>query len=147
VAAVTPTPPPERGESETLVEGDVELVLPADAHLVRIARLVASGVAGIEGFDVDEVDDLRIAVDEGCAALLEGGDGSPLLVSFSLEGGAVDVFGTTRAGDGAVLDPDRLSLSRQILSVVVEDHTLLVDAGQVSFRFRKRRARTVPDDG
>jgi serine/threonine-protein kinase RsbW len=141
------TPSPERGGSEAAVEGDIELVLPAETQLVRVARLVASGVAGIEAFDVDEIDDLRIAVDEGCTTLIEAGDGSPLLVSFTLRDGAVEVFGTTQAGDGPGLDADRLSLSRQILSVVVDEHSLLVDAGQVTFRLHKQRARRVPDDG
>ena len=45
-------------------DGLIELVLPADTRLVRVARLVASGVATAAGFDVDEVEDLRIAVDE-----------------------------------------------------------------------------------
>ena len=56
--------------------------LPADAGLLRLVRLVASGLASTAGFDVDELDDLRIAVDEAVAALLEGGDGTRLPLRF-----------------------------------------------------------------
>lgn len=127
------------------VDGTIELVLPADARLVRLARLVASGIASTAGFDVEEVEDLRIAVDEGCASLIEGGDGSPLLLSFGLAGDAVDVFGSTNGRGPADIDENRLSLSKAILRVVVDEHELLTDRGRTSFRLRKRRAVRTDD--
>lgn len=122
------------------VDGLIELVLPADTRLVRVARLVASGVATTAGFDVDEVEDLRIAVDELCTALVEGGDGSALLLGFDLGDGHVTVLGSTSAAGGAAFEPDRLALSRQILAVVADDHELTADHGQISVRVHKRRA-------
>jgi serine/threonine-protein kinase RsbW len=121
------------------VAGTIELVLPADTRLVRLARLMASGVAGSVGFDVEEIEDLRIAVDEGCAALIESGDGSPLLLSFGLDGDTVEVFGSTAAGEAAIVDTARLSLSNQILDVVADEHELTSDHGRTIFRLRKRR--------
>ena len=121
-------------------DGLIELVLPADTRLVRVARLVASGVATTAGFDVDEVEDLRIAVDELCTALVEGGDGSSLLLGFDLGDGEVTVIGSTSAAGGAAFEPDRLALSRQILAVVADEHELHADHGQISVRVHKRRA-------
>ena len=123
-------------------DGLIELVLPADTRLVRVARLVASGVATTAGFDVDEVEDLRIAVDEVCTALVEGGDGSPLLLGFDLGDGEVTVVGSTKASGGADFEQDRLALSRQILAVVVDEHHISADHGQISVRVNKRRAKT-----
>jgi serine/threonine-protein kinase RsbW len=120
-------------------DGLIELVLPADPRLVRVAGLVARGVATTAGFDVDEVEDLRIAVDELCTALVEGGDGSPLLLGFDLQEDEVSVVGSTKASSAAAFEPDRLALSRQILAVVVDDHDLNADHGQISVRLRKRR--------
>jgi len=126
--------------TEQLVSGPIELVLPADTRLVRVARLVASGVATTAGFDIEELEDLRIAVDELCAALVEGGDGGPLLLTFELGDGTVAVHGRTTA-DGAVeLEPERLSLSRQILGVVVDDYDLGRSDGELRVRLQKRRA-------
>lgn len=119
--------------------GLIELVLPAESRLVRVARLVASGVATTAGFDVDEVEDLRIAVDELCTALVEGGDGSPLLLGFDLGDDAVTVVGSTKAPGGAEFEPDRLALSRQILAVVADEHDINADHGQISVRVHKRR--------
>jgi serine/threonine-protein kinase RsbW len=126
--------------NEQRADGLIELVLPADTRLVRVARLVASGVATTAGFDVDEVEDLRIAVDELCTALVEGGDGSPLLLGFDLGENEVSVVGSTKASSAAAFEPDRLALSRQILAVVVDDHDLNSDHGQISVRLRKRRS-------
>jgi hypothetical protein len=49
------------------------------------------------------------------------------------------VVGSTNASSGAAFEPDRLALSRQILAVVVDEHDLLTDHGQISVRLRKRR--------
>jgi hypothetical protein len=116
------------------IDGTIELVLPADTRLVRVARLVASGVATAAGFDVE---DLRIAVDELCAALIEGGDGSPLLLSFEVGPDTVGVLGSTPAGPSAEFEPERLSFSRQILDVVVDDHEITSDHGRINVRVRK----------
>jgi serine/threonine-protein kinase RsbW len=121
-------------------EGRIELVLPSDKRLVRVARLVASGVATTAGFDVEEVEDLRIAVDELCTALVEGGDGGALLLGFDLGEGEVTILGTTTATGIAAFEPERLALSRQILGVVVDDHELHTDHGQISVRLHKRRS-------
>jgi serine/threonine-protein kinase RsbW len=123
-------------------DGLIELVLPADTRLVRIARLVASGAATAAGFDVDEVEDLRIAVDEVCTALVEGGDGSPLLLGFDLGEGEVTMVGSTKAPGGAEFEDDRLALSRQILAVVVDEHDISADHGQISVRVNKRRVNS-----
>ena len=49
-------------------DGVVRLELPIASQYIRVARLVASGLGASAGLDVDAVDDLRIAVDELCAA-------------------------------------------------------------------------------
>ena len=91
-------------------EERIELVLPPDKRLVRVARLVASGVATTVGFDVEEVEDLRIAVDELCTALVEGGDGGALLLGFDLGDDEVSIVGTTSASGVAAFEPERLAL-------------------------------------
>ena len=50
--------------------GDVRLVVPAAAEYLRLVRLTAAGMASRLGFTFDEVEDLRIAVDELCFHLL-----------------------------------------------------------------------------
>lgn len=126
--------------------GVIELTLPADARLVRLARLVASGVATAAGFDVEEVEDLRIAVDELCGALVEGGNGDPLELRFELGQEEVHVAGTTSSSGIEQLDEQRIALSRQILDVVVDSHDVNADDGTLRVRLHKRHL-DVPIDG
>ena len=126
--------------------GVIELSLPADARLVRLARLVASGVATAAGFDVEEVEDLRIAVDELCGALVEGGNGDSLELRFDLGDQEVAVAGSTASSGIEQLDEQRISLSRQILDVVVDSHEVNADDGTIWVRLHKRHI-DVPTDG
>src|ERR687895_1148119 len=54
--------------------GDVRLVVPASPEYLRLVRLTAAGMASRLGFTFDEVEDLRIAVDELCFHLLGESD-------------------------------------------------------------------------
>jgi len=120
----------------------VVLVVPASSRNVRLARLVTSGVGSAAGFDVDEIDDLRIAVDEVCSTLLETTAGSTLRLSFHQLGDVVTIDVTA---DGPPLPTDgdqgeRAMLTRQILSVVV-DHCQRADEGDgVRYRLVKQRS-------
>ena len=124
---------------DSTLDGPIELALPADTRLLRLVRLVASGLASTAGFDVDELDDLRIAVDEAVASLLEGGDGTRLTLRFDVGESEVGMAGSTPAMPGISLDPDRVELSTQILAAVCDDHELDVSDGNVRVRISKRR--------
>ena len=124
---------------DSTLDGPIELALPADTRLLRLVRLVASGLASTAGFDVDELDDLRIAVDEAVASLLEGGDGTRLTLRFDVGTSEVGMAGSTPAAPGSPLDADRVELSTQILAAVCDDHELDVSGGNVSVRITKRR--------
>jgi serine/threonine-protein kinase RsbW len=117
--------------------GAIRLELPNDARFLRVARLVAGGVASAAGMGVDNVDDMRIAVDELCAALVEVGDGGALELRFVLLPHAVEVEGRTAASVLVAFDPERLTLSEQILKVACDHYTLAVEGGVASFTLRK----------
>jgi len=120
------------------IDGTIELTIPADPRLLRLVRLVASGLASTAGFDVDELDDLRIAVDEAVSALLEGGGGDPLPLRFDVAGGQVAMEGRTTLASAGALDPDRLELSTQILGAVCDEHQLEVVDETVVVRICRR---------
>jgi serine/threonine-protein kinase RsbW len=118
--------------------GRIELSLPSDSRYMRLARLMASGVATSCGLPLEEVEDFRIAVDELCATLIEMGDGDPVRLAFELTDDALVVVGTTAASAADSIDDDRLNLSRQILDVVTDGHGLERSDDVVSFTARKR---------
>jgi len=117
-------------------DGVVRLELPIESQYIRVARLVASGLGASAGLDVDAVDDLRIAVDELCAALFEVG-GNKVELTFAVSADNVEVTGRTATGAAAVFEPARLVLSRQILDVACDHYSLSLDGGVAQFTMRK----------
>ena len=121
------------------VEGDeVRLSMPASPHLLRVARLTAAGLAGRLGFSFDEIEDVKIAVDELCFALV-GSKGRPgtLTLRYRLHAGGLTIEGT---GPSDGIDPEQTEFSGQILDAVVDEHTLSREGDELRFRLHKRRA-------
>jgi len=117
-------------------DGVVRLELPIESQYIRVARLVASGLGASAGLDVDAVDDLRIAVDELCAALFEVG-GDKVELTFAVAADNVEVTGRTETAASAAFEPARLVLSRQILDVACDQYSLTLDDGFARFTMRK----------
>jgi serine/threonine-protein kinase RsbW len=64
---------------------DVELRIPADSAFLAVLRTATAGLAARLDFTLDDIEDLRIAVDEACAMVLpQARSGSDLTCSFGL---------------------------------------------------------------
>jgi serine/threonine-protein kinase RsbW len=65
---------------------DVELRIPADSAFLAVLRTATAGLAARLDFTLDDIEDLRIAVDEACAMVLpQARQGSDLVCSFDLD--------------------------------------------------------------
>ncbi len=114
--------------------------MPASPELLRVARLTAAGLANRVGFDVDEIDDVKIAVDELCFAVVGSTPrAGTLSLRFLLEPGQLVIEGSG-PGSGAGQDGATSELSTLILDAVVDEHEVTHSAGEVRFRLRKHRA-------
>ena len=118
---------------------EVKLTMPAVPQLLRVARLTAAGLAGRLGFNFDEIEDVKIAVDELCFALVgtKGHDGD-LTVTYRLLPDALEIEGAGVFGPGAA-HPVPSELSAQILAAVVDEHELTSEGDEMRFRLRKKR--------
>ena len=110
----------------------VKLEVGGDHRHVRIARLVASGVASLAGFDVESVEDLRIAIDEGCVWLIDHGRGQPLHLELRPLSTGIEVIGETDH-DGQT-DATPSVLVEQILSASCKEHHFETDGDVLRFR-------------
>jgi len=114
----------------------VELRLPADPHLLRVARVTVSSVAATLPFTLQDVEDLRIAVDELSARAIDGcGTESTLHLEIVAEGSAVTVSGRV-AGAGPL--PPLHPVAAELLSMVGVEHEMGNDGADRTFRFTKR---------
>jgi serine/threonine-protein kinase RsbW len=114
----------------------VRLTIPAAHEFVRIARLTVSGVASRLGFDVDEIEDLRVAVDELSSILVDASGDGQLELSFAPGEGCVEIDGRAQVGEG--FQPNVDDLTRQILAVVVDEYHVEAQGTEARFRCVKR---------
>ena len=119
--------------------GEVRLEVPASPEFFRITRIMVAGVASRVGFTLDEVEDLRIAIDELCFALV-GRSGQPGTLTVRYEVGAdnLTVRGSGNFPDGLETAPVLSPLSEQILGAVVDECELSAGPDGPSFRMLKR---------
>jgi hypothetical protein len=112
--------------------GPVLLRLPPDPTLSRVLRLAASGIAGMAGFTIDEIEDIKIAVSEVLLALIEHGGGRTIEVEVTVEEQVFTVRGKTAVASFNAEHPDLL-LCRTVLASVCSQHgiELLDDQAQI----------------
>ncbi len=110
---------------ETTVTGEtIRLTVPAALEYVRIVRLTASGVASRLGFDVEEIEDLRVAVDELASLVVESANGGDLSVQFAVQDNALRIEGEAALAAGRADNPRVDDLTAQILAAVVDEWDL-----------------------
>lgn len=113
---------------------DVVLTIPGSADFVRLARLAAADSAARVRMAVEDIEDLRIAVDELCFALSQGDAASTIELTFRVHEDAVEVFGAT---EGSVGTGELSELARTIVQAVVDDYEISTEASGRRFRLRK----------
>ncbi len=118
---------------ELIAPALIGLQIPATAQFVATARLVAASGGADAGLTVDDLDELRLGVDELVAVLVErAGDAARIRITMAVEPGHVVVEGEI---DGAVSgDIEPLDeLSSRIVAAVTDAFEL----GPESFRLEK----------
>ena len=118
----------------------VELSIPVQADLVVLARLTAATVAGRAGFGVEDIEDLRLAVEELCLSLVRPDDDGRLHLTFECDSAAISVdcwLETKEEVDRSARQADDLSL--RILDALVDDHGRELDDGRPRAWLRKCR--------
>ena len=96
---------------------DVELRVPADSAYASVIRTTTAGLAARLDFTIDDIEDLRIAVGEANAMVLEHADpGTDLVCGFHLEPGRITISVSGTAASSPV--PDLDSFAWQVLTTL-----------------------------
>lgn len=118
---------------------EVRLEVPAAPEFLRISRIMAAGVASRVGFTLDEVEDLRIAIDEVCFSMVGArGRTGTISLRYLLDSDSLAVEGSGRFSDGLGNEPVVTALSKQILAAVVDECELSAGPHGPQFRLVKR---------
>jgi len=117
---------------------EVRLAVPAMPEFLRLARVTASGLASRLGFSFDEVEDLRLAIDELCYSLIGRGRDGTVLLRYVVLPEALEVEGRGQFSNGSAA-PVLSELSVRILDALVDEHEVSADGEGPRFRLLKRR--------
>jgi serine/threonine-protein kinase RsbW len=139
-------------EEETLVTDHVELTLPARPDLLVLARMTVGAVAARAEMAVDDIEDLRLAIDELCLSMVDDSTAGRLELRYDWDPTGMEVSCTFRPSGGGSLaevpeeideGPDSIGqlptdLSERILDALVDEHGRdSVDGGHRAW-FKKR---------
>ena len=123
-------------------EDVVTIKLPAAGAYLSVLRTATAGLAARLDFTLDEIEDLRIAVDEACAMLLtQAIPGADLECRFALESDSMRVGVSVLTLDGQ--EPSRDTFAWTVLAALAGevDSTAGVD-NRVTITLLKRRSGT-----
>ena len=120
----------------------VHLEIPASGAYLAVVRAAATGLAAQLQFTYEEIDDLRIAVDEACTQLLaRRGGASTLNVAYHLAEAELRVDVSIEAPDGGRPPLARDTFAWQILSAMTDEVLELSDDERLWLSFRKAGGR------
>ncbi len=124
----------------TAVRDVVAIRLPATGVYLSVLRTATAGLAARLDFTLDEIEDLRIAVDEACAMLLSKAvPGADLECEFELRNDAMNVSVSVLTLDG--IEPSRDTFAWTVLNALAGAVDSRTDADyRVVIELTKRRA-------
>jgi serine/threonine-protein kinase RsbW len=120
-------------------DGDaVEVRIPADVAYVSTLRLTAASLAARCDLTIDDIEDLRLAVDEACALLLPlAAEKSTLDARFELHGGRLSV--ETSVATEAAAEPDRSGFAWTVLGALASSIDVRKEDGRLAIVVTKDR--------
>jgi len=115
----------------------MHIEIPASGAYLSVVRAAATGLAAQLQFTYEEIDDLRIAVDEACAQLLaRRGSAETLRIDYHLKSAELLVEVSVRAPDrGEPLERD--TFAWQILTALTDEVTERAEPDGLHLSFRK----------
>jgi serine/threonine-protein kinase RsbW len=124
-------------------EDVVLLTVPADGAYVGVLRTAAAGLAARLHFTLDEIEDLRIAVDEACAMLIKlAAPAEELRCRFALTPERLGVEVAVPTAPAAA--PDTSSFAWSVLTSLTDNATVALADQTATIALSARRATARP---
>jgi serine/threonine-protein kinase RsbW len=124
-------------------DGLVELRVPASSVYVSVLRSVTAGLAARCDLTLDEIEDLRIAVDEACALLIPlAREGAVITARFVLSADQLVVTTSVAAVPGS--EPNREGFGWTVLDALASEVDIQSTDGDIAISLTKRREPAHP---
>ncbi len=130
-------------EATSTPDGDIVLVrIPGTVAYVATLRLTTASLAARCDLTIDDIEDLRLAVDEACALLLpHATGGAPLDASYELSTGCLRVTASVATEETA--QPDRSGFAWTVLGALAD--SVDVDYGDGALSISVTKSRETPN--
>jgi serine/threonine-protein kinase RsbW len=124
---------------DTAVE-TISIKIPASPEYLQVVRLVAAGLASRLSFTLEDIEDLKIAVDE-LSAYVTGAHGraGTLAVDFTLRDDRIQIQGTGHYTESYDVRTNLTEFSRMILETVADSAELSLADGMPRFSVTKSK--------
>ncbi|MBI3926067.1 MAG: ATP-binding protein [Armatimonadetes bacterium] len=135
-----------------MVETDhqqIQVELPTQPEFVRLVRLIVAGIGNSMRFNVDELEDLKLAVGEACYQVLQSTSGERarlrIVARLKVDGLEIELFTTHESDDeeglyafpGLELTDRRLGLT--LMKQIVDEISFTSNSRSTSLKIFKRR--------
>ena len=130
-----------RTENESTADESISIKIPASPEYIQVVRLVAAGLAARLSFTLEDIEDLKIAVDE-LSAYITGAHGrsGTLAVGFTLHDDRIEIKGTGKYAEDYDVRTDLTEFSRMILETVTDSADLNTSDGMPAFSIVKSKS-------
>ncbi len=122
----------------------VSVLIPAKAEYVSIARLTASGIASRVGFDIDTIEDIKVALSEVLGKIIEKGTPADRMnIDFILQRDGIDVNISIKDNNiPDLFDNEDDKFALDIIRSLMDD-IQIVNQGQVIITMVKKLGKAV----
>lgn len=119
---------------------EIQVAVPAEPDFIHVVRSVTGAVAASFDLPYDEIDDLRIAIDEACSHLLDVRPNDGVLrLAISTEETRIRFLASIEAPDAAWPPPDaHQTLTWQVLAALADDAEFAQTPAGPGIQFSKR---------
>lgn len=124
---------------DQLTDDVVILSVPANGSYLAVLRTATAGLAARLQLGLDEIEDLRIAVDEACAILLPmAAAGADVTCKFGVTSSALSIDVSVPVRPGQIL-PGTESFSWQVLTALAGQVAAITAEGVAVIQLTKKR--------
>ncbi len=121
----------------------IKLTLPVNAAYVSAARLTASSVANRLNFDIEEIEDIKVAVSEACTYIIKKHSSDKernFKIEFTLSKDNITISLSVDNEENIKIDKEEMSLL--VIKALMDNTTITCDNGIFNMVISKNHIKT-----
>lgn len=120
----------------------IELSLPINAAYVSAARLTASAISNRMGFNIEDIEDVKVAVSEACTFFINQGNKLGLAkftIIFSVFGSSLDIQLTAKLMEGCMYKTEEKELGIAMIQALMHQFHIVSENQEICIHMVKEK--------